>query len=195
MTTQTTYQITPLEATALVRRGGTILVETDAHRAAAFEPLRNAAIAIARATEAEVVLFDRSTASAFTDPYPSGPWTADVDAPHGDRPLEADELRPLGREALRRQVARIAADGVTSHAWLARGSPRSALGDAARRIQPDIVLLRGGVPRSILSSLFGPPRDRAEIGGSTIVTVDDVGSMVMRQRSCPVTSRPRRADA
>lgn len=193
MTTQPTYQISPPEAAALVRRGGTILVETDARCAVDFEAVRRAAIAIATASGAEIVLFDRSTESLFTDPYPAGPWTADVDGPRGDRALEAHELGPLGREALRRQVERIGSDGVTVRAWLARGSHARAMAAAAHRLSPDVVLVKTDSRGSLLSRVRPARQDREQIGGAPVLTIDDSGAMVMCQRSCSIAARPRHA--
>ena len=130
-----------------------ILVETDDGRDARFHAVRSAAVAAARRLGATIVLLDRSSGSPWTDPYPAGPMTAEVDGPRGDRPLAADELEPLGRGYLTAQIAEVAQAGVRAHAWLARdGGPRD-LADAMARSGAGLAFLAERADASLMDRL------------------------------------------
>jgi hypothetical protein len=155
MTMLDTYRLEPEEAARIVLPHGVILVETD-EADTRYRRVRLAALRTARAAGARLVLYDRSSASLFTDPYPSGRWTADVDGPRGDRPLRDSELRQLGRSALRDQLAEAAGAGVQAEAWLARGVGASAVADAVVRSGAQLVLrLTDDKRPSLLQRLLG----------------------------------------
>jgi hypothetical protein len=162
--------------------GRVVLAETDERDDRTYVPVLLAALEIARRSGAQLVLFDRSTASRFTDPYPSGAWTADVDGPRGDRPLDGTELARLGHGALQRQVERAIQHGVPTRAWLARGTESDALAEAVRTTAADVVLLRAERPaQSRLQRLLMRPISNANFPGSSVVTVSAEGEMALRE--------------
>ena len=150
-----TYRLEPEEAACIVPLHGVILVET--HEAdSRYRRVRAAALRTAAAAAARVVLYDRSSGSLFTDRYPSGRWTADVDGPRGDRPLQDTELRQLGRGALRDQLAEATEAGVQAEAWLARGVGASAIVDAVVHSGAHLVMRLSDDDRpSLLQRLLG----------------------------------------
>lgn len=197
MRPQPTYEISAAAAAALIPPGGTILVELDSRRRMAESRLQ-AALELAVRAGAGLVVFDTASASLFTDPYPSGPWTADVDGPRGDRPLTAEELRPLGRDALRGLIQQANGRGVASRAWLARGTRRRALTDAAARIRPDLVVAAPAAPSLVERALGEALADRS--GERLHLALSPAGTFNVPVLSCPlpassVWSRPARPPA
>jgi hypothetical protein len=149
-----TFCLEPEDAARIVWRG-VILAETD-ETDIRYRRVRLAAHRTARAAGARLVLFDRSSASLFSDPYPSGSWTADVDGPRGDRPLRGSELIELGRHALRDQLNEAARAGVQAEAWLSRGVGAAALVDAVVHSGAQLVIRLADESRpSLLRRLLG----------------------------------------
>jgi hypothetical protein len=190
MNTSTSYPITPHAAANLVPRGGTILVETATGTADGFEAVRHAAAQIAAAAGARLVLYDTAAESYFSDPYPSGPWTAQVDGPDGRRPLTAAELPDLGRDALRRQVVDAGRTGMTAWAWLPRGVGAPAMADAARRTGAHLVVRAAGRGRPSLLTRLARRSDAAyrRAVPAPIVTVDVHGAVVIEQIACDLSA-------
>ena len=129
----------------LLPRGGCIIAETG--RGPSDAAVRAVAARLARAAEGDLVLYDRSAASWGGDPFPSGPYTAQVDGPHGERSLRAGELEALGRGYLRDQLVKLEREGVPAQAWLPRQQGVGGLVDAVDRIAPHLVLLNGHARR------------------------------------------------
>jgi hypothetical protein len=193
MTTSIVYRIDPEAASHLVPRGSVILVETDEGADPRYDAVRSSALRMARAAKASVVLYDRSSGSLFSDPYASGPWTADVDGPHGDRSLTVDELSGLGREALRRQLVAAALAGVPARAWLARGVGAPAMADAVRRTGARLVVRAADAHRpSLLQRLTRgtPTAYRRALRIAFVVTVEPAGGVALDELSCPVAWKP-----
>ena len=190
MTTTTTYAITPEAAAALVPRDGTILVETASRNDPEFEPVRAAAIRIAAASQARLVLYDSAAESYFTDPYPSGPWTADVDGPNGDRPLTDVEIRDLGRNALAWQMASMCGSGGAALAWLPRGVGAPAMAAATRQSRASLVIRASGsnsLKRRLTRRTNAAYRSAVP---APIVTVDSTGAVLIEQVSCRTSWAP-----
>lgn len=193
MTTSTTYHITPHAAASLVPRGGTVLVETG--MGVRFDAVRRVATQIAAAARARLVLYDTAAESYFSDPYPSGPWTGQVDGPAGDRPLTAAELPDLGRDALCLQVADAARTGISARAWLPRGVGAPALADAARRTGAGLVIraTARGTPSLVTHLTRRTDAAYRRALPAPFVTVDATGVVAIEQLVCDVSSRPRYA--
>lgn len=160
MPTDNRFSLSPRVAASLVPAGGTVLVETDGRDPHGSELVLQAAARLAAAADAELVLYDRSTESFFLDPHPSGPWTADVDGPRGDRSLDAAEVELLGRTGLWEQLRRATAAGARARAWLGRGMGPGALAEAVHTTRARLVV--HGRPRGSPSLLaawsVGHPR-------------------------------------
>ncbi|MDQ2934348.1 MAG: hypothetical protein M3R49_05085 [Chloroflexota bacterium] len=192
MTTPIVYRIDPEAASHLVPRGSVILVETDEGSDPRYDAVRRSALRMARAAQASVVLYDRSSGSAFSDPYASGPWTADVNGPRGDRSLAADELSALGREALRGQLVAAARAGVPARAWLARGVGAPAMAEAVRRTGARLVVRAANSHRpSLLQRLMrGTPTAYRRALRVVVVNVEHGGAVAVDELSCPVARNP-----
>lgn len=189
MTTSNVYRIDPEAASHLVPRGSVILVETDEGSDPRYDAVRRSALRMAAAAQASVVLYDRTSESLFTDPYASGPWTADVDGPHGDRSLAAEELSALGREALRGQLVAAARAGVPARAWLARGIGAPAMADAVRRTGARLVVRAADShPPSLVQRLMRGTSSayRRALRIVAVVSVEDGGAVAVDELSCPV---------
>ncbi len=106
-------QPTP-EIVRVVQGSSAILVATDDVSDGPSRGARMGAVGVAAAVGAQLVLYDRSAESYFVDPYPF------PETPEGDRPLEEQELRSLGREYLAEQVREARGAGVEARAWLPR---------------------------------------------------------------------------
>jgi hypothetical protein len=193
MTPSSIYRIEPEAASHLVPRGSVILVETDEGADRRYDAVHQAALRIAQAAQGSLVLYDRSSGSLFSDPYASGPWTADVDAAHGDRSLSADELSALGRDQLRRQLVPAALAGVPARAWLARGLSASAMADAVRQTGARLVVRAASVGRpSLLQRVTrrSPSAYRRALQIAFVVTVEPSGGVALDELSCRVTWNP-----
>ena len=180
MTSSSHIQLSDQAAAALVPRGGVILAETRSDDPTGTSTLRVAAIRVAAGAGARLVLYDAAAESLFCDPYPSGPWTVDVDGPNGERPLTAEDLAMLGREALRRQVISATAAGVQATAWLPRGVGAPALGDAEQRTGARLIiraaLRRGSLLDRLLSRSEAAYRRTLR---APTATVDPEGNLLL----------------
>jgi nucleotide-binding universal stress UspA family protein len=104
-----------------------------------LDHVRDAALEIGRGG-AKVILYDRDSASAFSDPMPNRWASQDEGAQFGD-PLSDQELVKLGREPLARKVAAARRAGVDAWGWLASDHGTDALVDYARDHGADLILL------------------------------------------------------
>jgi hypothetical protein len=130
----------PAEVLAATKGARTVVAPTDDGSDAAYRQGRAAAIALCAALKAKLVLVDRATESWWTDPYGSGPVTADTDAySHGERSLDRAELEALGHHYLVEQMDEAAAAGVEVAAWLGRRPRFRTLREALERIPVDLV--------------------------------------------------------
>ncbi len=100
-----------------------------------------AALDLAASIRARVLFYDRSAESRFVDPYASGPWTSENPWSRGERMLDPDELRYLGRDYLAEDVVEAAARGVPAGAWLPHGAGPGAMAEAIERFRCDLVVV------------------------------------------------------
>ena len=117
------------------------LVATDDGSDEAYAITRRAGLDLAKQDGATVLLYDRTSESYLTDPYPVGPWSPEDDAVSEDTELDRQMLENLGRHYLVEQWNEAEAQGVQVRAHLARGAAAEALADAVSRYQPDVVIL------------------------------------------------------
>lgn len=155
------------------------LVATDDGSDPAYTAAREAGFELAAAQDAGVILYDRTSESKLTNPYPSGPWSDEDDALSPDDELEPETLRDLGRAYLADQMVDGRKRGLPVRAHLAVETGAEALGDAVERYQPstvvfpDSVVDEGGVLAKITDGTI------ADLLGDTaaaVVLVDAEGN-------------------
>jgi nucleotide-binding universal stress UspA family protein len=106
---------------------------------AELDHVRDAALEIGR-RGAKVILYDRDSASAFSDPMPNQ-WASQAEGAQFGDPLSDQELVKLGREPLARKVAAAREAGVDAWGWLAADHGTDALVAYARDHGADLILL------------------------------------------------------
>jgi hypothetical protein len=116
------------------------LVATDDGSDEAYTVTREAGFDLAADAGAGVVLYDRSTESKMTNPYPTGPWSDEDDAVGPGDELAPETLRELGRGYLADQVIAGRERGVPVRAHLAVNTGAEALSDAVERYRPAAVV-------------------------------------------------------
>jgi hypothetical protein len=121
--------------------GPRYLAVTDDGTDPRFSAVREAANAAARADCATLVLYDRTTESYLTNPYPSGPWSDEGDALSPGYAMTPGRLDAIGRGYLADQVRAAGAAEVRAVGHLAVDRGATALRDAVRRYQPAVVFL------------------------------------------------------
>jgi nucleotide-binding universal stress UspA family protein len=99
-----------------------------------------AAVRLAGTHGAQVILYDRDAASAFSDPLPNQ-WASKGEGAQFSDPLSDEELVKLGREPLARQVTAARDQGVDAWAWLPEKHGTDELVSYARRHGADAILL------------------------------------------------------
>ena len=104
-----------------------------------LDHVRDAALEIGR-RGARVILYDRDSASAFSDPMPNQ-WASQAEGAQFHDPLSDDELVKLGREPFARKVAAAREAGVDAWGWLASDHGTDALVTYARDHGADLILL------------------------------------------------------
>ena len=105
-----------------------------------LDHVRDAATEIGRRSGAKVILYDRDSASAFSDPMPNQ-WASQAEGAQFGDPLSDQELVKLGREPFARKVAAAREAGVDAWGWLASDHGTDALVDYARGHGADLILL------------------------------------------------------
>jgi len=118
---------------------------------------RRVALQIARATDAEVVLYDRSDERWTDTPHPSGPFA--VDQVDGER-----------RPHLVRQMREFVDAGVTTTAWLATVPALTAMLDVLQDLEVDVVVVpdRLDAPRMM---------DRLQVGSTPAEMVERIARL------------------
>ena len=87
---------------------------------ARYAPVREAALATARAADAELILYDADAATKLGSPLPSW-WSGEQEErPNGDR-LTPEDLEAAGRHALANHVRTASAAGIEAFGWLPSG--------------------------------------------------------------------------
>jgi nucleotide-binding universal stress UspA family protein len=104
-----------------------------------LDHVRDAALEIGR-RGARVILYDRDSASAFSDPMPNQ-WASQAEGAQFHDPLSDQELVKLGREPFARKVAAAREAGVDAWGWLASDHGTDALVAYARDHGADLILL------------------------------------------------------
>ena len=95
---------------------------------------------IGRRGGAKVILYDRDSASAFSDPMPNQ-WASQAEGAQFGDPLSDQELVKLGREPFAGKVAAAREAGVDAWGWLASDHGTDALVAYARDHGADLILL------------------------------------------------------
>ena len=131
------------------------LIATDNGQDDAYQVSRETGLRLAKEHSAAVVLYDRSSESYLTDPYPVGPWSDEDDAVSADSDLDARTLENLGRGYLATQLEQARAAGVDAEAYLGQGSGADALQRAIERYRPDLVILPDEVADASLLDRLG----------------------------------------
>jgi len=116
------------------------LVATDDGSDSAYTVTREAGLDLAAKAEAGIILYDRTSESRLTNPYPSGPWSDEGDAVSPDSELEPEVLREMGRAYLAEQIVEARDRGIPARAHLAVNTGAEALADAVRRYRPATVV-------------------------------------------------------
>lgn len=120
--------------------GAWYLVATDDGSDEAYTATREAGFDLAAEASAGVILYDRSSESKMTNPYPAGPWSDEDDALSPESELEPETLREMGRGYLADQVAAARERGLEVRAHLAVNTGAEALSDAVARYRPAVVV-------------------------------------------------------
>ena len=102
--------------------------------------VRDAATEIGRRSGAKVILYDRDSASAFSDPMPNQ-WASQAEGAQFGDPLSDQELVKLGREPFAAKVAAAREAAVDAWGWLASDHGTDAVVAYARDHGADLILL------------------------------------------------------
>ena len=116
------------------------LVATDDGSDEAYTANRRAGFEMASQAGAGVVLYDRTSESKLTNPYPAGPWSDEGDAVSPDSELAPETLREMGRAYLADQMTEGREHGIAVRAHLAVNTGAEALADAVDRYRPSRVV-------------------------------------------------------
>lgn len=108
---------------------------------ARYDATRTAALAAAQRDGTGLVLYDRTTESWLTTPYPRGPWSDDDDAMSAAWRMTPERLDSLGRRYLADQVRAARRAGVAAVAHMADDTGADALLEAIDRYKPSVVFL------------------------------------------------------
>lgn len=146
-----------------------------------FDHVVDAATDVARRSGGSLILYDSSSASAFTEPIASPVSAEGVEEQYGD-PLGPGELEKLGRPAIATRVLRGREDGVDAWGWLPSEHGLDAMWEDARRRGADLVVLPAELAEpSVLERLRGERLDDETLSEAptTVVVVDDAGNRVV----------------
>jgi hypothetical protein len=157
------------------------LVATDDGNDAAYSVTREAGVELAAEADAGVILYDRTSESKLTNPYPSGPWSDEGDAVSPNSELEPETLREMGRGYLADQVVEIRDRDVPARAHLAVNTGARALSDAVRRYRPTTIVFpssaadEGGMLAKLTD---GSVAEALSETSAEVVLIDDEGNRV-----------------
>jgi hypothetical protein len=154
------------EVLSVARGARTILVATDDSPEGWSAGTRRWGIALARAIEADLILYDRSAESYLVDPYPY-PEVLD-----GQSTLDRRDVVSLGRPHLAQQIDEAESAGVRARAWLPRRPGPKGMADLVAKTAVDVVLLPESVTRpSLLERIRGEMLSRWKEALSTTILV------------------------
>jgi hypothetical protein len=146
-----------------------------------LDHVREAAAEIGR-RGAKVILYNRDSASAFSDPMPNQ-WGSQAEGAQFSDPLSDQQLVKLGREPFARKVAAARESGVDAWGWLASDHGTDAVVGYAVDHGADLLLLPADLEHPGLGErLKGETVDKAvdeataTAGGLTVLLVAPDGS-------------------
>jgi hypothetical protein len=146
-----------------------------------FDHVVDAAVDVARRSGGRLVLYDASSATAFTEPI-AGPVSAEgVEEQFGD-PLGPEELERLGRPSIAKRVFRAREEGVDAWGWLPSEHGVEAMWADARRRGADLVVLSADLAEpSVLERLRGDRLDDETLSDAPtpVLLVDESGNRVV----------------
>lgn len=173
-------QYTSAELSSLVTPAGMpVVAQTDDGQDGAYAAVRAAGIEVAQRCGAELILLDRTSASWFTDPRRSGPWTADVSGPGTGQLIDVGDLRLVGRAYLEPFVDQAERAGVRTYVWLQRQPGVRGIREAARTTRAGLVLVPADKPLDDRNS----DSIQCQVGGGPLgVTVCAVAPRYQRSR-------------
>jgi hypothetical protein len=146
-----------------------------------FDHVVDAAVDVARRSGGRVVLYDASSASAFTEPIASPVSAEGVDEQFGD-PLGPEELERLGRPAIAQRVLRAREQGVDAWGWLPSEHGLEPMWEDARRRGADLLALPAELAEpSVLERLRGDRLDDETLrdAPTPVLVVDEFGNRVV----------------
>lgn len=139
------------------------LVVTDDGKDPELTAVREAGLQMAEQDGARVVLYDASSESLLTDPYPVGAWSPEDDATSPSSDLDPETLEGLGRGYLAEQLVEARGRGLDVTAYLAEGMGANAVAEAVERFSPQVLVLPEAASHpSLLDKLRGRSLDRLE---------------------------------
>ena len=149
---------------------------------AALDHVRDVAVRLARDHGAKVILYDRDSASAFSDPMPNQ-WGSQAEGAQFNDPLSDQELVKLGREPFAGKVAQARQAGADAWGWLASDHGTDAAVAYARDHGADLLLLPADLDRPGLTERLKGETVQAAVeeatetaGGLTVLLVDPDGA-------------------
>ena len=146
-----------------------------------FDHVVGAAVEVARRSGGRVILYDASSASAFSEPIASSVSAGGVEEQFGD-PLGPEELERLGRASIALRVLRAREQGVDAWGWLASDHGLEAMWDDGRRRGVDLMVLPAELAEpSVLERLRGDRLDDETLSDAPtpVLVVDEDGNRVV----------------
>jgi nucleotide-binding universal stress UspA family protein len=140
-----------------------------------------AALDVASRFGSRVILYDASSASAFSEPIAGAVSAEGVEEQFGN-PLSPEELERLGRPVIAEQVLRARKEGTDAWGWLPSEHGIEALWEDARERGADLVVLPeeiagGGFIDRLRGEWFDD--DTLEDAPTTVMVVDRAGNRVL----------------
>jgi len=146
-----------------------------------FDHVVGAAVDVAHRSGGRVVLYDASSASAFSEPIASPVSAEGLEGQFGD-PLGPEELERLGRPSIALRVLRTREAGVDAWGWLASDHGLEAMWEDARRRGADLLALPAELAEpSVLEKLRGDGLDDETLSDAPtpVLVVDEDGNRVV----------------
>jgi hypothetical protein len=151
---------------------GTIVAYTG--EGAAYWPLIERAIEVAKRRKSGLIFYDVDAASAFSNPLPTW-WSAPGEKEQFGRRLDPEQLDKAGRHELRDRVTRAREQGVQAWGWLPSKRDAQDFGDYATEQGADLLLVPSTLEQKGLADwLKGRPSvdEIAEEADQPILEVD-----------------------